>query len=75
VRETIYKNLEAEIKRLDISRVDFTRSTGISAQSLYRVLKGDSNITLVNSFKVRDYLNSKTDEQDYTVDYLFKTGG
>ena len=66
-----FSNLEAEIKRADLSVDDVAKALDYDRATLYNRLNGKTKWTLCDMLKVQEYLNEKTG-QHLALDYLFK---
>lgn len=62
----MYRNLEAEISRKNISKSELAEQIGISASTLYQKLNGKSKVTLPEAKKIREILGINV-----SLDYLF----
>ena len=65
-----FKNLEAEITRMGMSNVEFSKKVGIETVTFYNRLKGSTTWKLTDMRKVQKFINEKLN-QNYTLDYLF----
>lgn len=72
VKESIYKNIDAEISRIGYNRGDLARDLGITRQTLNNIIKGKTKKVDVDfQARLRDLLNSRSDSS-LTIDYLFE---
>lgn len=65
-----FSNLEAEITRMGMSNVEFSKKVGIETVTFYNRLKGSTTWKLTDMRKVQKFINEKLN-QNYTLDYLF----
>ena len=65
-----FSNLEAEIARMGMSNVEFSKKVGIETVTFYNRLKGSTTWKLTDMRKVQKFINEKLN-QNYTLDYLF----
>lgn len=65
-----FSNLEAEITRMGMSNVEFSKQVGIETVTFYNRLKGSTTWKLTDMRKVQKFINEKLN-QNYTLDYLF----
>ena len=65
----MYRNLEAEISRKNISKSELAEHIGISPSTLYQKLNGKSKFTLPEAKKIREALGINA-----SLDYLFSIG-
>ena len=65
-----FSNIEAEITRMGMSNVEFSKKVGIETVTFYNRLKGSTTWKLTDMRKVQKFINEKLN-QNYTLDYLF----
>lgn len=65
-----FSNLEAEITRMGMSNVEFSKKVGIETVTFYNRLKGATTWKLTDMRKVQKFINENLN-QNYTLDYLF----
>lgn len=63
----MYKNLEAEMVRKDITRKDLAELLNVRYATIVDKLKGRSSFTLDEAFKIRDEFF-----QNFSIEYLFE---
>lgn len=62
----MYRNLEAELKRLGIKRIDLAKAIKINVSSLSCKLNGVRPLTLQEAKEIKKVFDNK-----FTIDYLF----
>lgn len=67
----MYKNLNAEISRADISIVELCEDIGITRQAFINKRKDKNEWKLNEMIKIQDYINTKLNT-NYSLDYLFQ---
>lgn len=70
-KEIFYRNLEAELIRANLLKVELAANLGISIQSLNNKLKRKTEFTLDEMDRIKLELKKITG-QDFTLDYLFE---
>ena len=66
-----FPNLEAELARINMSKVELAKSIGMAITTIYGKFKGDSKWTLKDMERIRDVLQNVSGEE-LSLDYLFK---
>lgn len=64
----MYNNLEAELKRKKIRRIDLAKKLGIAISTVSEKLNGKSDISLALAYKIKRIL-----ETDMPIEELFLT--
>ena len=64
-----YPNLEAELKRKNIRRIDLAKALGLALSTISDKLTGKSDISLALAKKIKDFLGVDT------LEVLFATEG
>ena len=67
----IYNNLEKELTKANIKRIDLEKVLPFSINTLTRKLAGGSKISLTEATVIRDYLEKQTGKT-FDLEYLFK---
>lgn len=66
----LYPNLEAELKRYDITKDDIGKVIGVSRSNVYTRLTGNKEITLNEARMICAYIE-KISGRPMTIKYLF----
>lgn len=64
----VFRNLEAELKRKNITRLDLTKILGLSISTVSLKLNGKSHITFDEALKLKKALNT-----ELSLEFLFAT--
>lgn len=67
----MYRNLEAELVRYNITKPELARILNISIKSLYNRINGITDWNVEEVKKIQKYINDKSSSQ-LTLDYLFE---
>lgn len=67
-----YKNLMAEMARNGIKVEELANILHCTRQNVYSKLRGETNFSLADINAIQSYINSHSDNGNYTIDYLFK---
>lgn len=65
--EKMYKNLEIELLKADVSRRELAKELGITYGTMGTKMRGTADFTRTECFKIKEFLNS-----ELTIDELFK---
>ena len=66
----LYPNLEAELKRYNVSRDEIAKAIGVSRSNLYTRLTGEKEFSLSEARIICAYLEKKSG-QEMSLKYLF----
>lgn len=67
----MYRNLNAEMSRFNIKQIDLQELLDVTQGTMSLKLTGKSIITIDEAKKIRDLINSKSEEK-LSLDYLFE---
>ena len=67
---TLYPNLEAELKRYNISKNDLARIIGVSRSNVYTRLTGVKELSLNDALIIKAYIE-RVSGRPMTLKYLF----
>lgn len=68
----MFRNLEAEMIRAGITKEKLSKELGISNKTLYNRLSGYADWSMEEMKKTQAIINISL-QQEYTLDYLFKS--
>lgn len=69
--QPIYKNLQIEMLRANMTQSDIALKMGITPTTFTNKMRGKTTFTLPEALKIQEVINKEL-KADYTLDYLFK---